>query len=139
MICKLICNMDWLSILLLLAFCLGNYHLGDCETQPSAKFRIAGKVSVPSTVNQDWVSTTRVLVDGGRHLGFLRYILACSMEQQCSSLHFEISLELLVFLNTRLICITEAMDHLRLQTFHREVISSRFRIPSMNINPQGLT
>lgn len=37
------------------------------------RFLIEGKVSIPYTTDQDWVPTTRVVLDGGQYLGFLKY------------------------------------------------------------------
>ena len=39
-------------------------------------FKIEGKVIVPftSTGDKDWLTNTKVLVDGGQHLGFLRLV-----------------------------------------------------------------
>lgn len=36
------------------------------------RFLIEGKVSIPYTTDQDWVPTTRVVLDGGQYLGFLK-------------------------------------------------------------------
>ena len=44
----------------------------DIEEINDEKFKIEGRVSIPNTVDNEWVSTTRVLVDGGQYLGFLR-------------------------------------------------------------------
>ena len=35
-------------------------------------FQIDGKVVVPFTNDQDWMQSTRILVDGGEYLGFLK-------------------------------------------------------------------
>ena len=67
-------KMDWLYYLVLLLPAVGISCQSDIEeTQAQNKFKLEGKVSIPNTMNNDWVSTTRVLVDGGQHLGFLRY------------------------------------------------------------------
>ncbi|XP_013410180.1 ER membrane protein complex subunit 7 [Lingula anatina] len=36
------------------------------------KFKIDGKVTIPSNVEREWVSSTRVTVDGGQYIGFLK-------------------------------------------------------------------
>ena len=43
------------------------------EADSEQRYQIDGKVVIPSNVDQDWVSTTRVLVDGGQYFGFLRW------------------------------------------------------------------
>ena len=50
-------------------------HISHAEKEDagnSQRARIDGKVSVPFTSNMDWVSSTRILVDGGEYLGFLK-------------------------------------------------------------------
>jgi hypothetical protein len=42
------------------------------ETPEKSSHRIDGKVYVSSSKDKDWVSGTRVLVDGGKFRGFLR-------------------------------------------------------------------
>jgi len=39
----------------------------------SQKYRVEGTVSIPFTVDQSWTANTRVIVDGGQRLAFLRY------------------------------------------------------------------
>lgn len=39
---------------------------------PSQFFTVEGKVSIPQLLQMDWVTETRILVDGGKYLGFLR-------------------------------------------------------------------
>ncbi len=41
------------------------------ETTGTQKYRIEGKVSVPFTTDQEWITNTRIMVDGGQHIGFL--------------------------------------------------------------------
>jgi len=36
------------------------------------RFVVEGKVTIPYTTDQDWVATTRVVLDGGLYLGFLK-------------------------------------------------------------------
>ena len=45
---------------------------GDSESIGIQKFKIDGKVTVPFSNDQDWLSTTRILVDGGEFVGFLK-------------------------------------------------------------------
>ena len=45
---------------------------GDSESLGIQKFKIDGKVTVPFSNDQDWLSTTRILVDGGEFVGFLK-------------------------------------------------------------------
>lgn len=42
------------------------------------KYRVEGTVSVPYTNDQSWLTSTRVMVDGGRHLAFLRQVHSMS-------------------------------------------------------------
>jgi len=51
--------------------CLGN---GDIEesTNTNNLYKIEGKVSVSLSNDPEWVGTSRVLVDGGEYLGFLK-------------------------------------------------------------------
>ena len=77
--------MDWLSLLILPVL----WVIGTCESEIEEsyvpqKFKIEGKVSIPNTVSNDWVSTTRVIVDGGQYLGFLRYVHITS---PCATIH----------------------------------------------------
>jgi len=41
----------------------------------SQKYRVDGTVSVPFTVDQSWTANTRVIVDGGQRVAFLRFAL----------------------------------------------------------------
>ncbi|KAI0237691.1 ER membrane protein complex subunit 7 [Lamellibrachia satsuma] len=42
------------------------------EASDDSKFKLEGKVTVPFTTEQDWIATTRILLDGGQFLGFLK-------------------------------------------------------------------
>ena len=42
------------------------------EASDDSKFKLEGKVAVPFTTEQDWIATTRILLDGGQFLGFLK-------------------------------------------------------------------
>ncbi|KAK2165144.1 hypothetical protein LSH36_54g05035 [Paralvinella palmiformis] len=56
-------------------FVLFSYGLGNPdqdENQSSGRYHIEGKVSVPFVNNQDWISSTRILIDGGDYIGFLK-------------------------------------------------------------------
>jgi len=39
---------------------------------PLQKYSIEGKVTVSMSNDQDWIGSTRILVDGGEHIGFLK-------------------------------------------------------------------
>lgn len=41
------------------------------------RFKIEGRAIVPNAKTQDWVSSSRVLVEGEEFVGFLRYVLNC--------------------------------------------------------------
>ncbi len=41
------------------------------ESTGAQKYRIEGKVSVPFTTDQEWITNTKIMVDGGQHIGFL--------------------------------------------------------------------
>ena len=63
-----------LAVVIVLAY-IGQCN-GETEDQSgSQKYKIEGKVIVPFTADQDWITTSRILVDGGELLGFLRYVL----------------------------------------------------------------
>jgi len=52
--------------------------LGGCksekeEPETNQKFHIDGKVVVSFQADPEWISTTRILVDGGQYLGFVKY------------------------------------------------------------------
>ena len=42
------------------------------EASDDSKFKLEGRVTVSLTTDQDWMSTTRILLDGGQMLGFLK-------------------------------------------------------------------
>ena len=44
------------------------------EPKSDQLFKIEGKISVPYAMEQEWVANTRVLVDGGKYIGFLRFV-----------------------------------------------------------------
>jgi len=45
---------------------------GDEGQNGSQKYRVEGTVSIPFIVDQSWTASTRVIVDGGQRLAFLR-------------------------------------------------------------------
>ena len=42
------------------------------EVLDDSKFKLEGRVTVSFTTDQDWMATTRILLDGGQMLGFLK-------------------------------------------------------------------
>ena len=62
--------------LTLFCFLLLSLHFGKgadiIEAPDKTNFRIDGKVYVTSSKDKDWVSNTRILVEGGKYRGFLR-------------------------------------------------------------------
>lgn len=42
------------------------------ENSGNQKYKIDGKVAVPFTNDQEWLTSTRILVDGGEYIGFLK-------------------------------------------------------------------
>lgn len=42
------------------------------DTSDESNFKIEGRIYVSSSKDKDWVSNTRVLVDGGKYRGFIR-------------------------------------------------------------------
>lgn len=61
---------------ILFCFLLFSLHFGSgaetIEAPNKNSFRIDGKVYVTSSKDKDWVSNTRVLIEGGKYRGFLR-------------------------------------------------------------------
>ena len=56
-------------------FVLFSYGYGNSdqdENQSSGRYQIEGKVTVPFVNNKDWIPATRILIDGGEYLGFLK-------------------------------------------------------------------
>ena len=51
--------------------CCGTLEIDEGQNG-SQKFRVDGTVSIPFTVDQSWTADTRVIVDGGLRLAFLR-------------------------------------------------------------------
>ena len=62
------------SFLLSANVCCGTLD-NDEGQNGSQKYRVDGTVSVPFTVDQSWTANTRVIVDGGQRLAFLRFTL----------------------------------------------------------------
>ena len=80
--------MDWLSLYILpfiVSICLRFGHvLGSDVIQDgdsADRFKIDGKIDLTVAKDKDWMTQTRVLVDGGEYLGYLRYI---SPKSNCS-------------------------------------------------------
>jgi len=67
------------SFLLFANLCCGT--LDNTEGHNSShKYRVDGTVSIPFIVDQSWTANTRVIVDGGQRLAFLRLALIdCSI------------------------------------------------------------
>lgn len=42
------------------------------DTEGTDRFKIEGKVTLTDARNSDWLGVTRVLVDGGDYIGYLR-------------------------------------------------------------------
>jgi len=60
------------SFVLLASLCCGTPLDSDEGQSGSQKYRVDGTVSVPFTMDLSWTADTRVIVDGGLHLAFLR-------------------------------------------------------------------
>ena len=43
------------------------------DLEGSDRFKIEGKVTLTDARNSDWLGVTRVLVDGGDYVGYLRF------------------------------------------------------------------
>lgn len=43
------------------------------DTESTDRFKIEGKVTLTDARNSDWLGVTRVLVDGGDYIGYLRF------------------------------------------------------------------
>lgn len=39
------------------------------------RYKIEGKVFVPFVTDLEWIHSTKILVDGGRYLGILKYVM----------------------------------------------------------------
>ena len=59
------------SFVLFANFCCGTLDNDEVQNG-NQKYRVDGTVSVPFTVDQSWTADTRVIVDGGLRLAFLR-------------------------------------------------------------------
>jgi len=62
------------SLLLFTNFCCCTTDNDEAQNG-SHKYRVDGTVSVPFTADQSWTANTRVIVDGGYRLAFLRSVL----------------------------------------------------------------
>lgn len=68
----------WVVLVFIDSFLLfGNVCCGTLDIDEGQngcqKYRVDGTVSIPFTVDQSWTSNTRVIVDGGQRLAFLRF------------------------------------------------------------------
>jgi len=59
------------SFLLFANLCCGTLD-SDEGQHDSQKYRVEGTVSIPFTADHSWTANTRVVVDGGQRLAFLR-------------------------------------------------------------------
>ena len=67
------------SFLLFSNLCCGTLDSDEGQNS-SQKYRVDGTVSIPFTVDQSWTANTRVIVDGGQRLAFLRLaVVVCSI------------------------------------------------------------
>ena len=69
---------------LLLSFTDSCYSTSDNDEGQSSsqRFRVDGTVSVPFTLDQSWTADTRVVVDGGHRLAFLRSALISACDSR---------------------------------------------------------
>ena len=57
-------------LVFLLILCVGKIST---DTEESDQlYKLDGKVSVPFQSDPDWIASTRILVDGGQYLGFVK-------------------------------------------------------------------
>ena len=61
----------YIIVLALETICLAYNDVEEGSTTNSL-YKIEGKVSVSLTNDAEWVGTSRVLVDGGEYIGFLK-------------------------------------------------------------------
>jgi len=67
-----------MSVNRLCAFIIAFLSIQQCHSNsdvvdgPLQKYTIEGKVAVSMSNDQDWIGSTRILVDGGEHIGFLK-------------------------------------------------------------------
>lgn len=67
-----ISQISGIILLLLGLLCLVQCSNDQDEGNGQNSYKIEGKVIVPFTADQDWITTSRILLDGGEFLGFLR-------------------------------------------------------------------
>lgn len=66
--------------LITLSWCFSDPDAGPSAASSQAngdRFKIEGRATVPGVKSQEWVSSSRVLVEGEEYVGFLRYVLKC--------------------------------------------------------------
>ena len=72
------------SFLLIANLCCGTVD-SDEGQNGSQKYRVDGTVSVTFTPDQSWTADTRVIIDGGLRLAFLRFALILSLSSNKQS------------------------------------------------------
>ena len=55
----------------------------EVTVSPSSTFHIEGKISPPDVKPKDWYWTTRILLDGGKRLAYLKVSNAFSSFEKC--------------------------------------------------------
>lgn len=68
---NLLSNYQILGVIFILGFIKSAFGEVE-EINDNQRYKIEGKVVVPLTTDQDWMSHTRILIDGGEYLGFLK-------------------------------------------------------------------
>lgn len=89
-----------LHCLITLSWCFSDPDAGPSASSSQAngdRFKIEGRAIVPGIKSQEWVSSSRVLVEGEEYVGFLRYVLKCHpttliLEHNCVSDEANVSL-----------------------------------------------
>jgi len=65
-------TVNYLLFLLVAILCIFIVFADVDEIKSDQVFKIEGKISIPFAMESEWVPNTRVLVDGGKYLGFIR-------------------------------------------------------------------
>lgn len=68
-------KMAWYKQLFTNLCILGLFCIVKCDSEDIVEFQrysIEGKVLLPFPSEQEWISSTRIIADGGRYLGFLK-------------------------------------------------------------------
>lgn len=69
-----------LHALVALSCCFSDSDAGPSAVSSQAngdRFKIEGRAVVPGVKSQEWVSASRIMVEGEEYVGFLRYVLKC--------------------------------------------------------------